>query len=232
MVFGERNSGTNLASELLRRNLPGLHDIPGDRIGEFGFAYGWKHAFPQMIAAPPSTLAVCVFRHPETWVQSMYRRPWHLVPALRDRPFADFLRGEWAARIDETNFGIAPGDPRWGAELHWDRHPLTGKRFANICELRTVKTAGFLSLPNRFANCLLIRHEDVAAAPEAFVETVARWYGLGRASDFTPVTTRRGRAAAEIYRASAYGALEPADRDFLWQQLDATQEARLGYTPG
>ena len=91
-VFGERHCGTNLASELLRRNIPAFAQSPTDQIGPRGFRYGWKHGFPQMLAAPPTTLAVVLFRHPETWLRAMHKRPWHAHPDLRQLAFADFIR--------------------------------------------------------------------------------------------------------------------------------------------
>lgn len=231
MVFGERNSGTNLVHALLTRNLPALADSPGDRIGKYGFRYGWKHGFPQMLAAPDTCLAVAVFRHPETWVRSMHARPWHALPGLRDLPFEDFLRAEWVSRVDEANFGVTRDDPRALAELHYDRHPLTGARFANLAQLRNAKTQGFLSLPARFANCLLVRTEDVQAAPERLVEHVAKAYGLARLPAFQPVTERRGKPADGAFTPEPRAPLSEADRAFLWQELDGDQEGRLGYRP-
>lgn len=231
MVFGERNSGTNHINELLRLNIPAFEYSPGDRIGEYGFAYGWKHAFPQMLAAPPTTLAIGVFRDPEEWVKSMYDRPWHVAGKLRDLPFAEFIRSEWVAQVDELNFGVTREDSRLGAELQWDRHPLTGDRFTNICALRRAKNAGFLSLMRRFANCLLVRHEDVSEAPEKFVRWVSDAYGVARMPEFIPVTSRRGRSEEGQFQPAKRAPLDPEDRVFLWSQLDLQQEAQLGYRP-
>lgn len=229
MVFGERNSGTNLAHELLRRNIPAFEDSPGDRIGPYGFRYGWKHGFPQMLAAPATTLAVGMFRHPEPWVRSMHARPWHAVPGLRDLGFAEFIRAEWQSRVDERNFGVDESDPRALAEMHWDRHPLTGERFVNLLQLRVAKSAGFLSLPRRFANCLLLRHEDLVADPEGFVAAVSRSFDLPCAEAFLPVENRRGKSSDGPFIPSAHDDLSPEDRAFVWSQLDHAQEARLGY---
>ncbi len=231
MVFGERNSGTNLVSELLRQNFTAFAQSPTDRIERFGYPYGWKHAFPQMIAAPATTLAVGVFRHPETWVRSMYARPWHVIPALRDLPFDRFLRAEWQTRIDEQNFGVMRDDPRWGQEMQWDRHPMTGCRFRNICELRVVKNLGFLTLPERFANCCLVRHEDVSADPEGFVAWVSEMFNLTAKAPFQAVPHRRGRKQDGKFEPTKYAPLEATDHGFLWGELDQDQEARLGYTP-
>ncbi len=227
-VFGERNSGTNLAHALLQKNIPALKDSPGDRIGKFGFRYGWKHGFPQMLAAPETTLAICLFRHPGTWLRSMHARPWHAVPALKNLPFAEFIRAEWQARVDETNFGVDKTDPRALAELQWDRHPLTGARFENILALRNAKTTGFLSLRTRFAHCLLLRHEDITATPEDFVAHVGAQYGLERRDRFHPVTDRRGRVAEGSFEPARYDPVSPEDRAFIWAHLDKLQEKTLG----
>ena len=231
MVFGERNSGTNLAYELLRRNIPAFANSPGDRIGKYGFRYGWKHGFPQMLAAPDTTLAIGIFRHPETWVQSMHARPWHAVPALRDLPFDQFIRAEWQSRVDEKNFGVQDGDARALAELHWDRHPLTGQRFENALALRVAKSTGFLSLPVRFANCLLVQFEAVQNNPEGFVSYVAHTFGLPTKAAFQTVEERRGKPSDGPFTSQIRPALSPEDRSFVWSQIDTAQEAALGYAP-
>lgn len=231
MVFGERNSGTNLAHALLQRNIPAFADAPGDRIGRFGFRYGWKHGFPMMLSAPDHVLCLCVFRHPEPWLRSMHARPWHVAPHLRALPFDAFIRAEWHTVVDERNFGLDPDDPRAVQELHWDRDPLTGKRFENILALRTAKTAAFLTLPARFANCLLLRHEDIVGDPERFVAHVAEAYGLPRHPVFHPVAENRGRPEEGRFSPREYAPLSPKERVFVWANLDAAQEQILGFEP-
>lgn len=230
-VFGERNSGTNLASELLRRNFPTFKDMAGDRIAQFGFPYGWKHGFPTMVSAPHTTLAVAVFRDPEIWVQSMHKRPWHAVPTLAARGFSEFLRSRWVSRVDEQNFGVMKGSDRWLSELQYDRHPLTGAPFDNLAQLRRAKNAGFLGLANRFSNCLFVRHEDLVSGAEQFVAHVAEEFKVSRGGPFVPVENRRGRPAEGPYQSVNYAPLSEADRSFLWSQLDHAQEQYLGYSP-
>ena len=230
-VFGERNSGTNLAHSLLVQNIPALAASTGDRIGERGFRYGWKHGFPQMVAAPASCLAIVMFRAPEAWLRSMHARPWHASPDVAGLSFPEFIRAEWNTRVDEQNFGVTRGGPRWGAELQYDRHPLTGARFSNIIALRNAKTAGFLSLAARFEACLMLRHEDVSDDPEGFVHHVSEHFGLPRYKTFRPVASRRGRVSEGAFQPAAYAPLEAADHAFVWSELDAAQEAQLGYIP-
>ena len=161
----------------------------------------------------------------------MHARPWHAVPELAKLEFSDFIRAEWQTRVDEQNFGVAQGGARWGTELHYDRHPLTGARFETILALRRAKNAGFLSLERRFANCLMLRHEDLTANPEGFVRFVSEHYGLARYQTFRPVVARRGRASEGAFQPAGYAPLEAADHAFVWAQLDLVQEAQLGYAP-
>jgi len=228
-VFGERNSGTNFAHALLTANLPALAQSTGDRIGPHGFRFGWKHGFPHMVAAPDTALAIAIFRGPESWLRAMHRRPWHAAPELRGLDFSAFIRRPWRTIVDEQNFGVDKRGRRWGAELQHDRHPLTGERFDNICQLRRAKSQGFLGLKARFANCLMVRHEDLTRDPEGFVRLVSEGYKLPRYQQFRPVEARRGRPGEGAFEPTRYAPLAPEDAAFVWAQLDAGQEARLGY---
>ncbi|GHA61228.1 hypothetical protein GCM10008927_28340 [Amylibacter ulvae] len=231
-VFGERNSGTNFADALLRNNFPQLSASANDRMAKHGFRYGWKHGFPQMIAAPDTTLAVVMFRDPERWVQSMHRQPWHGAKHLRELTFSDFLAAPWQSIVDEKNFGITSGaDPRAYAELQWDRHPLTGARFDNILQLRNAKSAGFLSLKNRFSNVIFARYEDVANAPAEFINMIGQTYALTARAKFVSVDQQRGRKSDGKFVRHVYDDLTQTDRDFIWSGLDTKQEEILGYIP-
>ena len=230
-VFGERNSGTRLALALLRRNIPAFADAPGDRRGPHPFRYGWQHGFPMMLAAPDHVLCLCVFRHPETWLRAMHAQPRHAAPHLKALPFEAFIRSEWQAIVDDRAFGPADDDPLALQELHWERDPVTGKRFETILALRTAKTAGFLSLPQRFKTCLLLRHEDITRDPEGFVAHIAETCGLSRAPSFQPVSPSPDQSAEDTLSPSDYPPLTPRDRVYVWANLNAAQEQILGFEP-
>ena len=230
MVFGERNSGTNFVSSLLKSNFPRLEECRGDN-GRNGFRHGWKHGFPAMIAAPKDMIAVCVFRHPESWIGSLHRMPWHVHDSLRDVPISEFVRREWHCVIDHPGFGVPQDDPRFGAELQWDRDPVTGQRFANVLQLRNAKNRAFLSLAARFDNHVLVRYEDVAAMPEAFIESIRSLFRFKGVPEFRPVLTERGQRRTRPYQSKAYAPLTDADRAFIWSELDRTIEAEIGYAP-
>ena len=228
-VFGERNSGTNFTSELLKRNFPNLSSMAGDRIERFGFPYGWKHGFPTMVSAPPTTLCVVVFRNPEAWVSSMYNRPWHAHPSLTNLSFSKFIRARWMTRVDEQNFGVPRDDPRWLSDLQYDRHPLTGRVFSNIVELRNAKNDAFLNLSNRFDNFIAIQYEELNENPEDFVRYISNFFDIPTFQNFTCVSERRGKKSAGVFKPQTYEAISSADKTFLWSGLNTIQEQYLGY---
>lgn len=227
-VFGERNSGTNFVHSLLLKNFLWPFAPATQRIEQFGHRHGWKHGFPSAYTAPHDLLAVVVFRDPETWIRSLHNKPWHTHRSMRWRPISEFIRLEWHCIIDDPNFGIAKDDPRWGQELMIERDPVTGERFANIAHLRNAKNRGFLSMKARYDNVVHVRYEAVRDDPQGFVDLLAARYGLARAGDFAPVEGNRGHANKE-YTPKVYEELSDDDRRFIWDALDAAQEAKLGY---
>lgn len=228
-VFGERCSGTNYLEALMARNFPGLTPPCIERQNDIcvRWRFGWKHGFPTMPIVPASVLFVAVFRHPETWLASLYRNPWHVAPDVAGLPFSEFIRAEWRCIANNPGFDSRRGTPEYETELNLDRHPLTGKRFRNAVELRNVKNIGFLSLRDRSVNCAFVRYEDIRNDPVGTVEALAASFGLRSSSRFVSVQQFKGRA--EEYRPTPHTALEEGDRDFLWQNLDLETEAFLGY---
>ena len=231
VVFGERNSGTNYVSELLRRNFAKLTNMASDKIERFGFRYGWKHGFATMVSAPRNALCVIVVRHPETWLRSMHQRPWHSTSAVRHKSFSDFIRSEWTSCIDEQNFGVLKDDFRWLSELQYDRHPLSGERFSNIIALRNAKITSFFGNRNRFLNFLVVRLEDVQDNPSSFIHEVGKLYTLEVNSEFLDIHQRRGKDLDGKFSRTRYRELKAEDKKFVWQQLDETQEGLTGYFP-
>lgn len=226
-VFGERNSGTNFVDALVRRNIPRLAKSPNHKVGKAHLPYGWKHGFPQMISAPPDCLAIGVFRSPESWLQSLFKKPWHVPHRLKRAEFSDFIRLQWSCVVNAPNFGIDREDRRWGSELQWERHPVTGERFENVLQMRNLKNQGFISLTSRFRNAVLVRYEDVAAEPESFIEFLNDNYRVRPTAEFSPIEGRRGKTTK--YVPKVYDPITEEDRNFIWEQLDNETEVSLGY---
>ncbi len=221
-VFGERSSGTNFVKALIKRNTT-LTAVDH---------YGWKHGFAQMTGIGKGALIVGVVRDPVGWVRSMYAKPWHCPPAMQALGFSDFIRAEWATIIDRKRYfpdAGAHGTP--GTPLQQDRHPITGRRFANIAELRTAKAAYLLGLRNRGCNLVLCRLDAVQADPEGFVVAVSEAFDLPPVEAYRPVTRRLGSRFLHNVgdRPALPDTISDADRAFLVQALDPKLEAAMGF---
>lgn len=223
-VFGERSSGTNFVNRLLGKNT-GLETT--DR-------YGWKHGFAQMTGVGKTTLIVAVAREPLAWARSMHSKPWHCPPQMQALEFSGFIRAEWDTIIDRRRYFQKSGEWKTlGTPLQQDRHPITGQRFANIGELRTIKLAWALGLRNRGVNLVLCRLDAVQADPEGFVRAVAQGFGVDMAEEYRPVTKRLGsRFLGNVDpRPATPDEINATDRAFLAGALDPRLEAAWGFSP-
>lgn len=222
-VMGERSSGTNFVKRLLGRNtaLTPSEDL------------GWKHGFAQMTAIPADMAVICVVRHAVPWALSMHAKPWHCPPAMQALGFSEFIRAEWASVADRPRY--FPQVAALGGEgrpLQPDRDPLTGRAYANLFALRRAKLAGLTSYFARGATLAFARLEAVQAAPEAFLADLGKAFALPPpATPFRPVVKRLGSKfkPAIDTRPATPDAMGAADLAFLRAEIDADQEARLGY---
>ncbi|MGB5865439.1 MAG: hypothetical protein WBG95_14215 [Sulfitobacter sp.] len=222
-VLGERGCGTNL----LRKSITKTHRIMRTE------ALGWKHAVPMMIAVPPSFLTVCIVREARGWATSLYNRPWHSDPSLQQVKFPEFLRTPWIGSIefaDQFEIYHPELDPE-GFELQWDRHPLTGRRYANLFEMRNVKHQGLLSLPARGGSVAYVTLERFNADPRAFLDAMGEIYGLlPTERGYRPVTRRMGNQWRSAYQRDPAPADWPtADVAWMNSQIDPRIEAVFGY---
>ncbi|MQQ09660.1 hypothetical protein GFB49_14430 [Epibacterium sp. SM1979] len=221
-VLGERNSGTNALRLSIKRNL----DIaPSDLLG-------WKHGSSAPLAVPGDMLVVVAVRNVFDWARSMHAKPWHATAALQGLAFSEFLRAPWETCVDRARyFGLDTKDLRLGMPLQPDRHPITGAVFANILQMRNVKTAVWLGLAARDCNVAVLRLEDFQASPEGILEQLAQGFQLQRRGPYQPITRRLGaRFKPSIpQRPATPSEISDEDRRFILSQLDQMQEAALGY---
>lgn len=221
-VLGERSSGTNFVSALIKRNTP---------LAPSG-VLGWKHGFPHMLAIPADLLVVAVVRAPIPWLLSMYTRPWHCPASMQALGFSDFLRAPWDTRVDRADFfGLEKGAPELGRPLQYDRDPLSGEMFANILKLRSAKLRGVIGLRARSERVVLVALETVLADPEGFLDALARRYGLIRRAELRTFSRKMGHRfrPAVQERPEAPKVLDPVDLAFVRDELDPELESRLGY---
>lgn len=227
-VFGERGSATNLVRKMIEKN---LHIVRTESLG-------WKHAVPHMVAIPRDFLMIGVVRNAEAWALSMHKRPWHLDPALQANDFSTFIRTPWRGIVDrEADFEEVVGEMTGqteGLELQFDRHPITGRPFENLFQMRSVKMACLLGMLNRSCNMALVRAESVQADPEGFVRWLAEAADLSMQRDFIKTVNRRlgnrfNLSVPREQRGETPGEMSEEDRAFMRRALDMKLETHLGY---
>ncbi len=170
-IFGERNSGTTFVQRLLAQNLP-VRILPGgvpriiyrglpfEFVRDMWFRWtdrknlGWKHGFPDVekirkFSAQRHLVVVCVCKNPYAYLLSLYRHPYHLNSTANS--FLSFLK---------TPCPVV-------------RREHAARAFQNPVELWNVKNRALLELSKSKLPVILLRYEDVLAAPEIAVENVA-----------------------------------------------------------
>jgi len=223
-IYGERRSGTNFVARTIARN---------SNLKRWS-SYGWKHALPYYPVLPKCCLFVVVVRDPFDWVRSFYAGSFEVDPAIADLPFSDFIRAEWEGsytgfkdqwgyRGFEVKDRFARGEPNF-----LDRHPIDGRRFRNVLEMRSVKLAGHLSLLSRGLNAVAIRYEDFRIRPEAILREIGRQFSLIIPPGFRPTENPVG-PSSDNRQAAKTAPISPADRAFILAGLDQDLERRCGY---
>lgn len=219
-VFGERRCGTNFVNALIADNLT---VTPTTK-------YGWKHGNPTMPCIAKKALIVVVVREPFAWLSSLHNRPFAMSHKSLAMP--EFLRSEWYDQFIPKDFGHA----RWGyggmiRDSHVanqvDRHPITGKRFRNPLEMRSVKNAAFLGLMERECNCAVVNYETANDHPDLFLTALCDAFDLTARHAFAKPdhVGAKGTDKKRLYRDD----LSAEDVAFVQANLAPEQEARLGY---
>jgi len=223
-VLGERACGTNMVRKAMDKNIE-LYRTEG---------LGWKHAVPHMVAIPDDLLVVACVRNAASWALSMHKRPWHSHPSLQSLEFSDFIRAPWQGIVDrasdfeELHPELAPHVE--GAELQFDRHPVTGLPFENLFALRNLKQAALLGMLNRGCNVLVVKAELVQADQAAFVAWMIEELSLPlRGLRIKPVAQRLGNRFSRAIEIETPKTLSPEDRAFMLNALDLELESALGY---
>jgi len=223
-VIGERATATNMVRKVIDKNID-LYRTEG---------LGWKHSAPHMVALPAELLTIVVVRNAVSWALSMHKRPWHAHPDLQKLEFSDFLRAEWRSIVDrpsdfeEIHPELVPLVE--GAELQFDRHPISGKRFANLFELRAVKQAAHLGMLNRDCNVLVVKAELAQIDQTGFAATMIEELGLPlKGLRIKPVTNRLGNRFSRAVPVATPSDLSAQDHAFMMEHLDLETESALGY---
>jgi len=163
---------------------------------------GWKHGFVQARAIPVDLLVIGVVRRADDWLRSMHTKPWHCSSALQSLEFSDFIRAEWDTIIDRPRYFEGAQD------------------------------AGEVGQPRRDCAFILLRMEDVIAAPEQTLARIANALSPTIMNDsYRPVVKRLGAKFKPNVpnRPATPATLPEADRDWLRHAIDGAQERHLGY---
>lgn len=166
-IYGERCSGTNYLIKLLEKNF----DV--DIISSFDV--GHKHFFGfENLSKMTNTLFICIVRDPVTWINSFYRKKWHLPEHLTNSPY-DFLNNEFYSYYDESYDRRETFDRSLlGTEIMEDRNIYTKRRYRNIFEMRHVKLKWMIeTLPSQVQHYLFVRYEDIVNHFEETMQMIA-----------------------------------------------------------
>lgn len=220
-IFGERRSGTNYAHELLAKNL---------KIAP-NFTYGWKHGFPVMPAIQRSSLIVGVFRDPINWLISLHNRPFS--PSHRGLEFSEFLRKSWfdiykPRELGHKKFGHGGMPAARGVLNQLDRHPITGKEFANPLEMRSLKYAAYAGFMERDCNVVLLDYATLRDRPVEVLDAIREQFGIAKTKGAPKAIAPVGPGGKDKPRQVA-SEIAAEDLDFIRSNLDEPLERSLGY---
>ena len=221
-VFGERRSGTNFVEALISRSL----DIEPTR------KYGWKHGCISAPAISSDALAIVVVRHPLSWIVSFFNTPFAAFPGYQPKKFSAFIRSEWESearprRQKWKSWGYRNDPSMQGEVMQLDRHPITGKRYENMVQMRNVKLACHLGLKQRVSNFAVINYEMASEKGTDVIADLANCFQLSRTSQTVEVANRVGpKSRPAVMRTDD---IISSDRQFILDALDTAQEQKVGY---
>ncbi|MEO0544807.1 MAG: hypothetical protein AAFY99_13410 [Pseudomonadota bacterium] len=246
-VYGERNTGTNFVEQLVLNNMPNLvalsrrppldlktepkkfprsiRFIVQQRIAdlrrrqEIKEHINWKHAYvivdeQRRFAHFDETFFIFIVRNPYYFISSLYRRAYDIIPKPA-RTKARFLRQAILLNArDNINSTATVSGP---------------------AELWSLKTQSYVKAAAEIENAVLIRYEDLVAAPDRFVVRLAE-KGLALPDDYeVPRQSTKGdRLTFDDYatKAKNYDPTHDFSKQLLKyidEQLDQRLLKDLGY---
>ena len=145
VIYGERCSGTNYLQKLIELNFN----------AQIRYDLGSKHFFGfNNLNNTDDTLFICIVRDIHDWMNSFYKKKWHLPKKLKN--INNFLNSPFYS-INDNNSG-----KKDFTEIMEDRNIYTKKRYKNIFQLRHIKNKYlFEDLPHKVTNYILIKYEDL-----------------------------------------------------------------------
>lgn len=171
-IFGERCSGTNFLEQALLEN---FHiQIHEHQVNKHFFGH-------KELPKEDNILFIGIVRHPYTWINSIYKYPYHIDKTLRYNKKL-FINSEIWSKEENS-------------EIMQDRNIFTKERYKNIFELRKVKLE-FLydKMPLLAKNYILIKYEDLRDDYENTLNFIKNQFNLLTKNDHPKkITTYFGR---------------------------------------
>ncbi len=224
-VIGERCSGTNYLTSLIKKNT----QLVERAIGHKHFP-PWYELGPEHFHGDPryynftdtqNFLFLVIFRDPYDWARSIHRLPHHAQASLWHIPFSSFIRSKWL--LDRSDSVItSQKNPLV------DLNPKDGLPFKNVFALRSAKIETMLEIYNRAPNVYIINYETVRDYPEEVLKEIAYLYHLELKTPFTSIDTYKGENE-KTYEPQAYKAISDIDLEYINSQLDQKLEDLIGY---
>ena len=183
-ILGERCSGTVFLEQSMTQNFK----------LSLTWEYGWKHFFGfNDYKDSNDTLFIGIVRDPYTWINSLYRKPWHLEYFINED---EFLNREFYSKNNEKSWRHLWADvegitKQLNEEIREDRNLFTGERYKNIFECRAIKLYYLMNdMSNEVNHYILIRYEDLRDFFEETLIEIQQTFNLTTKEGFpNPIKT-------------------------------------------
>jgi hypothetical protein len=156
-IFGERNSGTNFLSQLIKNNVKEINILSSYYNG----GSGWKHGFPKLELFDDinSTLFIFIIRDLNTWIKSMYFNNYHYIKPTNINDFINSKLHIKDNRVDhDVNVNINEND--------------------TLINLRNNKITNYLHFFKNVNNVMFINLEDLQNNNKKFLKFLRNIYKL------------------------------------------------------
>ena len=164
-IFGERNTGTNYVEQLVKKNL----DCKVYKFDPNNNPSGWKHGVPKIdFFNPNNTLFIVIERNLESWLNSMYHRPYHMI---KPKTFEDFISQPIKTKMSDKYI------------CDYIKKNEEGK---SIFDIRYWKHSEFQKLTNY--NAVFINLSYLQKNSGLFINTIVKEFGIKRKGIFQDIT--------------------------------------------
>lgn len=171
-ILGERCSGTTYIARVLELNFDIKQTQKFHSKHFFGFSE-YKNS--------DNVLFIGIVRNAHTWINSLYKQPWHLSYNSCKNTTAILNNQIYSMKPHETRKNQPKADlnkhgnkkKSEGVEMLEDRNIYTGERYKNIFELRYTKLNYQIEdMPHKVKHYIFIKYEDLR---DNFIETMNKF---------------------------------------------------------